>query len=140
MNNETSTLDIKPYIELLRKQRILIAEDEKFITDFIRRTFNTLGIYNVDVAYDGKEAKKKLEQNVYDILLTDLNMPYINGFKIVEFARYLNKEMLILVLSAHDTPEYRLTVEEMGADGFLNKPFNFIHAMEFIGTYLSQKN
>ena len=100
---------------------ILVVDDEEKIATRVSRILQRDG-YSVDCAYSGEEAIHKLENNGYDILLTDLNMPGKSGFDIMEFLRRSGIEALPLVLTGYASVEGAIQALKLGAYDFIEKP------------------
>ena len=65
--------------------RILVVEDEPIVADYIQEILEDCG-YESDIAYDGLKALEKLEQNTYDVMLTDMKMPRMHGLELIQTA------------------------------------------------------
>ncbi len=105
-------------------KRILVVEDNKLILETIAQSLTREG-YEIIKAMDGKECLKLLEENNFDLLITDLYMPFINGLELLSMLQEQGKKtMPVLVLSAGGNEENVLKAFEMGADDFMIKPFS----------------
>jgi two-component system alkaline phosphatase synthesis response regulator PhoP len=80
--------------------------------------------YEVDSAYDGGEALKKIQSAHYDLLILDIMLPSLDGFSITEHMRLNNNQTPILIVSAKNTSANRVQGLKLGADDYLTKPFN----------------
>lgn len=112
-------------IENFKKQTILIVEDSASMRKFIALSLKFLG-YKVVLAVDGMDAIEKIPGETIDLVITDLNMPNIDGFKLIEYIRAIEeyKAVPIIVLSSL-TEECDIGKSiEMGANSYLMKPFN----------------
>ena len=105
------------------KKRILIVEDEKTIVNFIKNRLKS-DIYDVDVAYDGKDALSKIANNSYDLITLDIMLPYVDGFEICKNIRAKSKQILIIMVSALDTIEFKTKGYDFGIDDYIAKPFS----------------
>ncbi|MCK9641304.1 MAG: response regulator [Prolixibacteraceae bacterium] len=104
--------------------KILIAEDNKLILETVVFKLQKEG-YEVVKAVNGKECMEKLEGGSYDLLITDLFMPYISGHEIISSVRSeMKSDLPILVLSAAGAEETVLKAFELGADDYMIKPFS----------------
>ena len=106
----------------------MVVDDEVELADAIGRGLRREG-YAVDVAYDGSEALAKARVNSYDLICLDLTLPDIDG---VEICRRLRDDPdatpatpRVLMLTARDTLDDRITGLDAGADDYLVKPFAF---------------
>ena len=119
--------------------RILVVEDEKKIADFIKRGLKEEG-YAVDVAYDGAEGQFLAKTNTYDIVLLDLMLPKLDGLTL---CKNLKKEGFlapIIMVTAKDTIEDKVTGLDAGADDYITKPFAFEELLARIRAILRKKD
>lgn len=101
--------------------RILIVDDEPSITEFVSYAMQKEG-YQTEIASDGEEALRKIEQQHFDLFILDIMLPGIDGY---ELCRRIRTKMStpILFLSARDTELNKVVGLELGADDYLAKPF-----------------
>lgn len=101
--------------------RILIVDDEPSITEFVSYAMQKEG-YQTEIASDGEEALRKIEQQHFDLFILDIMLPGIDGY---EVCRRIRAKMStpILFLSARDTELNKVVGLELGADDYLAKPF-----------------
>jgi DNA-binding response OmpR family regulator len=103
-------------------KRILVVDDEPDTVELIHLTLSTAG-YQIDSAMSAFEARRKLEDDHYDVLLLDVMMPEVSGFDLL---RQLNESGItvppVIFLTARKTPQDRETGEDLGAVGYLTKP------------------
>lgn len=101
--------------------RILIVDDEPSITEFVSYAMQKEG-YLTEIASDGEEALRKIEQQHFDLFILDIMLPGIDGY---ELCRRIRTKMStpILFLSARDTELNIVVGLELGADDYLAKPF-----------------
>lgn len=104
--------------------RILIVEDEKKVAAFIKKGLEE-ETYAVDVAYDGEEGLYLGLENQYDMVILDLMLPTINGMEVLSRLRENKVDTPILLLTAKDSVEDKVTGLNTGADDYLTKPFAF---------------
>ncbi|MEI7829470.1 MAG: response regulator [Prolixibacteraceae bacterium] len=105
-------------------KKILVAEDNKLIQDTVVFKLQRDG-YEVVKAIDGKECMECLHNGSYDLLITDLFMPFISGHEVIYAVRSEMKiDLPILVLSAAGSEETVLKAFELGADDYMIKPFS----------------
>ncbi len=107
------------------EKTILIVEDSPTIRKFITIAIKVLG-HKVITAEDGMQALEKLPIQKIDMLITDLNMPNIDGFKLIEEVRKQEqyKDLPIIVLSSLAKDDDVKKGLDAGADAYLVKPFN----------------
>ena len=104
--------------------RILIVEDEKKVAAFIKKGLEE-ETYAVDVAYDGEEGLYLGLENQYDMVILDLMLPSIDGMEVLSRLRENKVDTPILLLTAKDSVEDKVTGLNTGADDYLTKPFAF---------------
>lgn len=104
--------------------RILIVEDEKKVAAFIKKGLEE-ETYAVDVAYDGEDGLHMGLENQYDLIILDLMLPIIDGLNVLSRLREKKVETPILLLTAKDSVEDKVTGLNTGADDYLTKPFAF---------------
>lgn len=106
-------------------KKILVIEDEREIAELIAYALQKDG-FQVDIALDGKEALSKLKEEVYDLVVLDLMLPYVQGLEICKFIRN-NPNMQntgIIIVTAKGEELDRIMGLEMGADDYVTKPFS----------------
>jgi heavy metal response regulator len=108
--------------------RILVVEDEKRIADFLGRGLESGG-YAVDVAPDGQSGLDFVHATDYDLIIMDMMLPDMDGFKLLEKIRNRKTNPPILILSARGAVEDRVRGLELGADDYLTKPFAFVELL-----------
>lgn len=104
--------------------RLLVVEDERRIAGFIRRGLEEEH-HTVDVAPDGDEALALATTNDYDVIVLDLLLPRLNGLTVCQELRARNVTTPILIVTAKDSVQDRVTGLNVGADDYLTKPFAF---------------
>lgn len=105
--------------------RILAIDDSRTIRNLLNATLGEAG-YNVDLAEDGEDGLRHLESFEPDVVITDINMPRLDGFGFIEAARQRKDSRLvpILVLSTESAPEFKARARAAGATGWIVKPFD----------------
>ena len=106
----------------MQKENVLIIDDEKFILQ-LSRDILVKSNYEVKTASDGKEGIKLLEDNKFDLILTDIKMPNVNGLDFIRHVRVYDKEIPIIVITGHGTLDIAIDSLRLGAQGFILKPF-----------------
>ena len=104
--------------------RALVVEDQPKLASLIRRGLAEEG-YAVDVALDGPEALVRAGATEYDVIVLDVMLPGIDGFEVVRRLREQSVQSPVLLLTARDAPDDRVTGLDLGADDYLTKPFSF---------------
>lgn len=102
--------------------RILVVDDEPIVRLSCSRTLCPKG-YEVDLVTDGFEALGRLKEQAYDIIITDLKMPDMDGIEFIGMLKRTSPEAKVLMVTGFATDEAREQAEGMGAR-YLPKPFN----------------
>ena len=103
-------------------KRILVVDDKINVQTSLRIGLQREG-YDVDVAGDALKALMKVEQNSYDILLSDVRMPYINGFILASKVAESHPQVRIVLMSAYDFKDYEDSYQESNNYPKISKPF-----------------
>ena len=104
--------------------KLLLVEDEPKLASFVGKGFRNEG-YELDVAYDGRMGWSMVQQNRYDLAILDVNLPHLNGFELCRLIRTDYPQLPVLLLTALDRLDDKVTGFEAGADDYLVKPFEF---------------
>jgi chemosensory pili system protein ChpA (sensor histidine kinase/response regulator) len=118
-------------------RRILVADDSRAVREALTRMLSAVG-YVVDAAQDGWEAWEMLQDVDYDLLVTDLEMPRVGGFELIEKVRHQDKwqRLPILVVSSKSGDAQRLRAVQVGANAFVPKPVSKPAMLEQVATLL----
>ena len=103
---------------------ILIIEDDQRVSELIKRGLEEQG-YEATLAYDGELGKKMALQNDYDLIITDIVLPKINGLELCKEVRAAKPSVPIIMLTALGTTDDKIEGFDAGADDYLVKPFDF---------------
>jgi two-component system chemotaxis response regulator CheY len=109
--------------------RILVVEDSYSMRAFVRGALEAspelLGVVEVVEASSGFDALRLLPRGPYDLVITDINMPDINGLELVQFIRKseMHKATPVLLISTQSSERDRERGLSLGADAYLTKPF-----------------
>ncbi len=104
--------------------RILVVDDDHRLCSVVKRGLREEA-YVVDVAFDGEEGQYLAEVNPYDLIVLDIMMPKKDGITVCRELRVNNVNTPILMLTARDAVEDRVSGLDAGADDYLIKPFAF---------------
>jgi heavy metal response regulator len=104
--------------------RILVVEDERKVASFIRSGLREEG-YAVDVAEDGERGDFLASTNDYDLILLDVMLPGMDGVSLAKKIRGAGDSTPIIMLTAKDAVNDKVTGLDAGADDYLTKPFDF---------------
>jgi len=106
------------------KMRLLLVEDDVRIARFVAKGLREQA-YAVDISATGEDALYQAAINTYDLIILDIMIPGKNGFEVCRELRQAGQRMPILMLTARDALEDRITGLDHGADDYLTKPFEF---------------
>ena len=110
---------------------LLIVDDEEIMRDLLSRIFAKEG-YQLLTAVDGQDALDKIKNNNVNIILSDMNMPNMNGFELLKHVHNDYPSIKIIIMTAYgDT----YTVKDsmiLGADEYITKPFNNIEIKQLV--------
>ena len=101
--------------------KILVVEDEKVLSENIREILKDIG--EITQVYDGEEALYEASSGVYDLLLLDLMLPGKHGYQVLAELRSQNVQTPVLILTAKDGLDDKVTGFQKGTDDYLTKPF-----------------
>ena len=102
--------------------RILIVDDEKKIRHILSIMLKLKG-HQVEEAGDGKEAIKKIDKTFFDVIITDLKMPEVDGFALLEYVQKMETPIPVIVITAYATIESAVKAMKKGAIDYITKPF-----------------
>ena len=119
------------------KARILVIDDDPFIRSLLQLVLAQAG-YEVQVAEDAVEGGKALLRPGFDLVLCDIDMPYLTGLELVTALRASEETASIPVVfvSSHMDTETLIAAQELGAAGYLIKPFQSEQLLETVGRCL----
>ena len=104
--------------------KVLIIEDEKKVAAFIKKGLEELS-YQTEIAFDGLSGVQMAVSNDFDVIILDINLPLLNGFKVCEEIRKTHQNIPILMLTALSSTDDKLMGFDSGTDDYLAKPFEF---------------
>jgi DNA-binding response OmpR family regulator len=119
--------------------RILLVEDEPSAAKMLAKGLRE-ETYAVDVAKDGEEALARAHVNIYDLIILDVMLPRKDGFAVCRELRAAGSAVPVLMLTARDTVEDKVTGLDMGADDYLPKPFDFEELLARVRALLRRKD
>ena len=104
------------------RPRVLVVDDEASIRDLLAKTL-ALAEYDVDLAPDGRAALERLRIIPYDLLITDLKMPGVDGLTVIKEARRLKADIPVIIITGFSTEASAIEAVNLGVSGYLTKPF-----------------
>ena len=115
--------------------KILIVEDEPKTSEYLRQGLTEAG-FVVDLARNGLDGHHLASTETYDLVILDVMLPDIDGWRILESLREAGKHVPVLFLTARDSVTDRVKGLELGADDYLVKPFAFAELLARVRTLL----
>jgi two-component system, chemotaxis family, chemotaxis protein CheY len=105
------------------QKTVLIVDDSATMRNMLKASMQELD-FDVHTAQDGEKAMKSVELNTYDVILTDINMPNVDGIELIRLIRENpnNKSVPILVITTEGGDAAKLAGREAGANGWIVKP------------------
>ena len=117
--------------------RVLVVDDSRMARNHLKRVLNQLGIEHIDEARDGQEGIQRLEETPYDLVLTDYNMPVMDGEAFVNHIRHSADLSHIPILMVTSEDESRLaSVRQAGVSAICDKPFEVNHVRLLLSSLL----
>lgn len=110
----------------MKQYRTLIAEDEPLMREYLRLNLHRIhpNYMASDCARDGLDALRKVNENTYDLLITDIKMPGLDGIALVEMLRENSNQLPVILLTGYDEFEYARAGLRLGVAEYLLKPLN----------------
>ena len=124
-----------------KEKRIMVVEDDTNLNKLISYNLSKNG-YTVESVYDGISAKEKLSKDVFDVVVLDIMLPGIDGFRICEFIKENPAafKTFVVVLTARVQPLDKIYGNLVGADYYLTKPFSVQKLMKIIKELISMRD
>ncbi|WP_246103856.1 ATP-binding protein [Yersinia kristensenii] len=132
-NSIATVTTLLPAITAPKRIKILISDDHSINRLLLKRQLDTLG-YHVDEAVDGEQALALIKQNSYDLLITDIHMPGINGIMLARHIRNFNNKIVIWGLTANAQAQERERCLASGMNLCLFKPLTLQKLENSLGT------
>ncbi|MFT5482491.1 MAG: YesN/AraC family two-component response regulator [Halieaceae bacterium] len=145
--NDTTVDKIDPYnmlVEEIEGLKILLVDDEEFVISVIEQILSDFGFENIRCAANGKEALEIINSEKIDLLLTDIQMPMMNGLELLKQIRSGHTKaprgLLTIVVTSLDNPESFGSAMSLDVNAFLTKPFKRLTIMKKIVQALADNN
>ena len=134
----------KQMVDRALRIKIMVVDDEDDIAHVMHKALETEGGFEVDAFTDPKQALEqfKAHAHAYQVVLSDIRMPYIGGLELAKEIRNLNQNVSILLMSALEMDRQDLASKLRAAriDGFVEKPISMKKLVELIRQYVSHLN
>ena len=120
------------------RKQVLVVDDDPLVVKVLRDPLERAG-YHVNVAFHGLEALKKVKEQKPDLIILDILMPLLDGFKVARLLKFDKRfqDIPIIVLTSRATEGERKMGEQVGANEFLYKPFRLPQVMDIVQRYLN---
>jgi DNA-binding NtrC family response regulator len=109
----------------MEPMKILVVDDEAPIRDMLQKGLSQRGGFLVQVAQNGVEAVEKIEKDVFDLVLTDLMMPEMDGLELLKTVKGTRPEVMVILMTAYGSIETAVEAMRMGANDYITKPIDF---------------
>lgn len=121
-------------------KKILIVDDEQDIVESLKFVLEGCN-YSCYCAYNGEDGLKMAREIIPDLIILDVMMPRINGYKISRLLKFDKKyqSIPILMITARSQEEDKLIGEETGADEYITKPFDLDEVLSIVKKYLASE-
>jgi DNA-binding response OmpR family regulator len=119
--------------------KLLLVEDDDALRFIVKDNLKQNG-YAVDVAENGREAIDLFDQNKYHLIILDVMLPKVDGFKVAEYIRKTNHDIPIIFLTARSMTEDKITGLTIGGDDYIPKPFSMEELLLKIKIFLKRSN
>ncbi len=109
--------------------KLLYVEDNEYVS---KETVSLLEQFfkSIEIASNGKEGLEKFRQNKFDLVITDINMPVMNGLEMIKEIKKIDKRLPIIVITAFNDFEYLLESIKIGVYGYILKPIDIDQLLE----------
>ncbi|MFN9069223.1 MAG: sigma-54-dependent transcriptional regulator [Bdellovibrionales bacterium] len=121
------------------KPRILVVDDEESIREFLEIMLKKEG-YEITLAEDGAKAKEVLAKKSFDMIISDLQMPNMNGIELLKHVKDSSPDTVFMMITAFGTTETAVEAMKMGAYDYITKPFKIDEVRLNITNALRSKN
>jgi excisionase family DNA binding protein len=111
------------------RSRILIVDDEPAVRDLLAKTLQSAD-YEVDTAPDGHTAIEYLDARGYDLLITDLRMPGMDGLSVIREGRRRSAGLPVIVITGYSSEASAIEAINLGVSGYLTKPFRLPRVLQ----------
>lgn len=109
----------------MEPMKILVVDDETPVREMLQRGLTQMGGYSVEVAQNGLEAVEKIEKDLFDLVLTDLMMPEMDGMELLKMIKGTRPEVPVIMMTAYGSIETAVESMKMGANDYITKPIDF---------------
>jgi DNA-binding NtrC family response regulator len=104
--------------------KILVVDDEVPVRDILQKGLSQMGGFSVEVAENGREAIQKIENDLFDLVLTDVKMPEMDGLELLKAIKETWPEMMVILMTGYGSIETAVEAMKMGANDYITKPID----------------
>ena len=102
--------------------KILVVDDEPPLREILQRGLTQMGGFSVEVAQNGLEAIEKIEKEIFDLVLSDLKMPEMDGMELLKMIKGTRPEMPVIMMTAYGSIDTAVEAMKIGANDYITKP------------------
>ena len=113
------------------KPRVLLVEDDASVAGSLKKELEAEG-YEAVIASRGDDGLAQARDQVFDVVITDFKMPGLSGLELVGQLHSAKPELAIIMMTAFGTPETGIEAAQLGACGYLVKPFEMAQLLELL--------
>ena len=124
---------------LIDAATILVVDDEENAREGLSKILSKEG-YSVDMASNGKEAIETLRRQSFDLVITDMKMPLMDGFEVLREIKKMNENIGVIMITAYGEVESYLEAMNMGAFEYINKPVRVNELKRVISKVLEERH
>lgn len=123
----------------IKPARILVVDDEPAIREMLQETLQQAASYEVETAEDGRIALQRLRAERFDLMITDLRMPEMDGSRLLDISRHEFPEIPVVVITGYARLETAIDALRLGASNFITKPFRLAEIIDVVEKSLKRK-
>lgn len=120
------------------RPRLLVVDDEENVVEILKDLFEE-NPYDVDTVTTGESALDALASHRYDLLLTDINLPGVNGLEVVKAAKEADPEMVVIVITGYASTGTAIDALRQGAYDYITKPFDLWEVDQIVARGLQSR-
>ncbi len=106
----------------MKPLKILVVDDEAPLREILQRGLTQMGEFSVEVAQNGQEAIGKVEKDIFDLILTDLMMPEMDGMELLKMIKGIRPEIPVIMMTAYGSIDTAVEAMKIGANDYITKP------------------
>ncbi len=139
VSNNTTELKVPASPAPVKPARILVVDDEFSIREMLQDTLQQTGVYQVEAAEEGRMALQKLRAERFDLVITDLRMPEMDGNRLLDICRHEFPDIPVVVITGYARLETAIDALRLGAANFITKPFRLAEILDVVEKSLKRK-